>query len=64
MAKCNQMNCKGEFVERVSEYGPYWICSVCGHKIDKKCICGGKREMTTYNGSSVAKCSKCKKYRY
>ena len=43
MAKCNKFNCKGEFVERVSEYGPYWRCSVCGHKIDKKCFYGGQR---------------------
>lgn len=64
MIKCNQMNCKGEFVERIGMYGVYWGCSVCGHKIDKKCICGGTRKMTTFNGSSVARCFKCKKYRY
>jgi len=64
MTRCNKGNCKGVFVERVSEYGPYWICTVCGHKIDQKCICGEKRVMTTYNGSSVAQCLKCNKYRY
>ena len=64
MAKCNQGNCKGVFVERVSKYGPYWSCSACGHKIDQKCVCGGQRVLTTYNESSVARCSKCGKYRY
>lgn len=51
MTKCNQFNCKGEFVEDVSKYGPYWKCTVCGHKIDKKCFCDGQRVMSIYNGS-------------
>ena len=63
MTKCNQFNCKGEFVEDVSKYGPYWKCTVCGHKIDKKCFCGGQRIMSIYNGSTVSKCTKCGKYR-
>ena len=66
MAKCNQGNCKGEFVERISEYGSYWKCSICGHKIDKRCICGGLRKMSIFNGISVAVCSnyRCRKNKY
>ena len=65
MTKCNQGNCKGELIERISQYGPYWRCSICGHTIDRKCrICGGEMKMTTYDGTSVARCTKCKKYRY
>ena len=64
MAKCNQYNCKGELEERISKFGPYWKCSRCGHTVDRKCKCGGNREMTTYNGTSVTKCLLCRKYRY
>lgn len=64
MARCNQSNCKGELVEAVSKCGPYWRCTVCGHTIDKKCFCGGQRIMSTYNGATVSKCTKCGKYRY
>lgn len=64
MARCNQANCKGTFEECVSEYGPYWRCPVCRHTIDKRCQCGGKRELTSYNGISVTRCSKCGTYKY
>lgn len=64
MAKCNQGGCKGLFEDRVSEYGPFWSCSMCKHTINKRCGCGGIRKMMVINGSTVAKCSKCRKPTY
>lgn len=66
MAKCNQWNCKGEFISLINEYGEYWKCSVCGHIIDKRCnVCGEIRTLTIWNGSSsVAKCTNCGKQKY
>lgn len=65
MGKCNQMNCDGELVQRTSQYGPYWRCSICGHIIDGRCKrCGDKNVLTTYDDSSVARCTRCGRYDY
>lgn len=64
MGECTESYCKGTLELLMGPYGSYWKCCKCGHTISKKCACGGDRELTTYNGKSVSRCTKCKKYRY
>lgn len=61
---CTKSLCKGEMTLLLGKYGEYWKCSKCGYAVSRWCSCGGTRELTTYNGQSVARCTACKKYRY
>lgn len=61
---CTKSSCNGKLALFTGEYGAYWRCFKCGHTISKLCACGGTRELTTYDGKSVTRCLKCKKYKY
>jgi hypothetical protein len=60
----NCIKCNGNLKDQFGKFGDYWKCSKCGYTLSKRCICGGKRELITFGGKSVAKCTTCRKYRY